>query len=206
MSNLFIGFIFTLLNFTINIGPITIGLIPDFVGYVFIVNGLNDLNHESGCFSKAKPWAIVMAIYSAIQYVMDIFGISSYLEMLGMFTGIACVAIDIYIVLQIINGIKEMEANDCADYEIDRVKSVWVVMIVINVIVATLSGMTVLSVYVGLFSGIAALYLALAIPIIIAVFAVNILFLVRFNRTKKLVEFAKPILEAKKRHEGQMNQ
>ncbi len=195
MSNIFIGFIFTFLDFNINIGPITLGIIPDFVGYIFIVNGLNDLRDESSHFMKAKPWAIAMAIYAAIQYIMDIFGIAYYIDLFVNIMGVMCYIVDIYIVAMIIKGVKEMEVNDYADYEIDKVKGIWIAKIVIEAIAMAIAWMAI--------AGGMLVLASLEIPIIIAALVINIIFLVRFNHSKKLVEFAKPILEAKKRLENQ---
>jgi hypothetical protein len=55
MKNLFIGFIFVFLDFNLNISNSKIGLIPDFIGYLIIINGLMDMSEESTRFIKVMP-------------------------------------------------------------------------------------------------------------------------------------------------------
>ena len=87
MSNIFIGALFVFLNFTININGIKIGLIPDFIGYIIMVKGLAELENESPYFLKAKGFAKGMAVYTAILYAMDLFGLSYNFGNRGIFAG-----------------------------------------------------------------------------------------------------------------------
>ena len=67
MNNIFIGFIFVFLDFNLDLGSSRIGLIPDFIGYVLIYQGLKELSGQSRRFSNAalirSPSA--MAVYTA---------------------------------------------------------------------------------------------------------------------------------------------
>ena len=51
-----------------------IGLIPDFLGYIFIRKGVQELREESPCFARLDPWTLGMAVYSGILYLLDLFG------------------------------------------------------------------------------------------------------------------------------------
>ena len=57
---IFIGFILILLDFRIN----TFDLLPDFIGYIFVINGLNGLSVKGSAFEKAKPLAILLLFLS----------------------------------------------------------------------------------------------------------------------------------------------
>ena len=69
MKNIFIGFIFLFLNLDINLGELKIGLLPDFVGYIIMLNGLIELEEKSPLFMEAKPYTKGMA-FSAAFYIL----------------------------------------------------------------------------------------------------------------------------------------
>jgi hypothetical protein len=71
------------LDFNLNLGNSQIGLIPDFAGYIVMINGLREMADESPLFMKVKPYATGMAVYTAAVYAMDLFGISSSLGALS---------------------------------------------------------------------------------------------------------------------------
>ena len=77
MRNIFIGFILIFLDFNLTINNSQIGLIPDFIGYIIMINGLTEMADDSRLFLKSKPYAAGMAVYTGILYFADMFGISS---------------------------------------------------------------------------------------------------------------------------------
>lgn len=60
MNLIFIGYILIFFHFKIN----GIDILPDFVGYLLIANGLGRLEKESELFVKARPWAFAMSVVS----------------------------------------------------------------------------------------------------------------------------------------------
>lgn len=71
MSNgyrsLFWGLLFILLDIRIEV----LDLLPDFIGYIFIANGLSQLSSNEGMFRKAQPFAILL-IFLALPNTIGI--------------------------------------------------------------------------------------------------------------------------------------
>ena len=56
MGKIFGGFLLTFLEFNLTAGRSTVGLLPDFVGYLCILSGVVELADEGASFKKAKPF------------------------------------------------------------------------------------------------------------------------------------------------------
>lgn len=169
MRNIFIGFILVFLDFNLDLGNSRIGLIPDFIGYYVMIKGLEELIGESDFFIKIKPFATGMAVYSAIMYAMDLFGLSVSLGALTYLLAIASTAISLYISYNIVMGVIDMEEKDNIHLNGESLKSTWKLLAVFNVL-------TFVSI----------LFPLGAIIIIIVTLIVSIVFLVEFNKSKNL--------------------
>ena len=171
MKKIFLGFLFVFLDFNLNAGNSTIGLIPDFLGFIFLVKGLQELSHESKRFVRMRPYAIGMAVYSGILYVMDLLGMSAALGWAGVILGIIATILILYISYNIIMGVKEIEANRNANLNGENLYSTWIPMAIMQVVT-----------YVTIVAP------AISIICIIVSFVLAIVFLVQLNRTKNAYE------------------
>jgi hypothetical protein len=70
MSSLFNGMVLLFLNFHINIGRSSIGLLPDFLGFIYIVKGAKELSNESEFFKKVNPYARNMTYFTLVLYIL----------------------------------------------------------------------------------------------------------------------------------------
>ena len=109
MSNTFIGMLLVFLDINLNIGRITIGLIPDFIGYIIMAKGLEELSHESLYFANVKGFAKGMAVYTGILYCMNLLGLSHYFNIASYLLGLAATIISLYISNRIAKGVEDME-------------------------------------------------------------------------------------------------
>ena len=73
MKTIFIGLIFILFDFPISLGPVTVGLIPTFVGFFLIAKGVKALYPYSYSFKSANIVSFVSLIFSALLYAIDLF-------------------------------------------------------------------------------------------------------------------------------------
>lgn len=169
MKRIFIAFLLIFLDFNLNLDNLQIGLIPDFVGYIVMINGLVEMADESPQFIRVKPFATGMAIYTGILYFMDLAGISASLGALSYVLGIVSLAISLYISYCIVMGVKEMEVKYNTDLNGDGVKSMWTIMAILSVI-------SYILVFVP----------ALAFFCLLATIIMAICFLVAFNNSKNL--------------------
>ena len=171
MNSLFIGFLFIFLNFNIKMGEATIGLIPSFVGFIFLLKGINELSGESPLFKKAKPLSIFMILYSAFLYILDILAITNTQILLTIFLAIINIVTSLYIYYIIVSGVKDIEESRNAFLNSSKLRARWNLMALFQ-----------------LLSLLSMLILPMAIIFIIVSFIATILFLIDFHRTKKLYE------------------
>jgi len=159
MNNIFIGMLFVFLDFNIDFGTTRVGLIPDFIGYILIAQGLAELTV-----------AIGMAVYTALLYALDLFGMLLTTEPLLMFLlGLASTILSLYVSYGVVMGINDLEAALEQDLNARSLYTAWTVLAVLSLAVYMLSLLPVLS-----------------LVCLIAGFIVGIVFLVMLNRTKNL--------------------
>lgn len=169
MRNIFLGFVFIFLDFSLNLDSSKIGLIPDFVGYIIMINGLQEMAVESTLFMKVKPFATGMAVYTGILYLLDLFGVSVSLGVLTYVLAITSTAVSLYISYNIVMGVIDMERKYNKSLNGDSLKSTWTFLAVFNVL-----------------SYVSMLIPPLAIICIIVSCIIAICFLVAFNNSKNL--------------------
>jgi len=168
MRHIFIGFLFVFLDFNLNLGASQIGLIPDFVGYIFVIQGIAELENLSPRFIKARPASLGMAVYTGLLYVMAVFGIGTN-DIASFVLGLVSTLISLYISYNIVMGVKDMEASSGRYLNAGGLYSNWTLLAILSLIV----------------------YLLFIVPIlnilcIIAGLIAGIVFLVSFSKTKNL--------------------
>lgn len=170
MNNIFYGLLFVFLDFDVIFGTSKVGLIPDFIGYILISAGLAELTAGNDRFSRARPFAIAMAVYTAILYGMDLLGITYYLiQPVPFLLGLASTIVSLYVSYGIVTGVKDLEAALGQDLNSRPLYSMWTALAVLS-----------LAIYL--------LYLIPGINLLcmIAGLVVGIAFIVLFSRTKNL--------------------
>ena len=175
MRNIFIGFFLIFLDLNLTFDTSVLGLLPDFVGYLFLLRGLKELEARSTRFVQIRPFVIGMVIYSAVIYVLDLLGISVQLDWLGLLIGIVGTVVSLYISYVIIQGVREMETGYGVDLNGQQLESLWKIMAIVQMLV-----------YVGAF-----------LPILLMLFAIvgvvlSILFLIAWNHARKRYEALPP--------------
>ena len=161
------GFLFIFLDFSLNLGNSKIGLIPDFIGYIIMIKGLEEMAEESNFFIKIKPYVTGMAIYSGFLYFMDLFGASVSLGIMTYLFTLTSIVVSLYISYNIVMGVIEMEGTYHTFLNGNTLKSTWQFLAIFNVL-----------------SFVSLLILVAAIFFILATFVVAICFLVAFSNSK----------------------
>lgn len=170
MNNIFYGMLFVFLDFNIQFGTTTVGLIPDFIGYILIVQGLAELTAGDDRFARVRPTAIGMAVYTGVLYAMDLFGISPAMPPLFVFLlGLASKLVSLYVSYNIVMGVNDLETLLGQDLNGRSLYTAWTILAVLS-----------LAVYMLL------LIPALGAICLIAGFVVAIVFLVALSRSKNL--------------------
>ena len=169
MNNIFIGFLLIFLDYNLTLNASQIGLIPDFAGYLVMIRGLAEMNGESRQFGAARPWASGMAVYTGLLYALDLFGISASIGAVSFLLGFASTAVSLYISYLIVMGVRETQEDRGADLNAEKLRSLWALMAMIQVVT----------------------YLLLLVPglnvvSLVAAFIISVFFLVEFNRSKNM--------------------
>lgn len=171
MGNICIGYILIFLDFNLNLGNCTIGLLPDFIGYICMINGLRELESESSNFQKAQPYAMGMSIYTGILYAVNLFGISANLGWLSEILAIVSMAITYYILYTIIIGVQDIERTRNVGLNSAKLKATWMPMVFLRVV-------TYITLLISLPT--------IAVICMIAWFILSITFLIALNKAKNL--------------------
>lgn len=171
MKNLFIGFIFIFLNFNIESGSSSIALIPDFVGFYFMITGLKELIKESYNFEKMQPLAGGMTIFTFIIFIMDILGIKAKLGAISFVISFILVIVSFYLTYSIIMGIVDMEINHSIDLYSQKLLKLCIIIFGLKATLPVLLA-----------------FANLAFISYTALLVATIMFLVTFNQAKKIYE------------------
>ncbi len=171
MNKLFWGLFFLYLDFNLNLGEMTLGLLPDFVGYFLLVQGFEELAGESPWFSRGKPFALGMTVYSAVLYVMNLMAARVSDSVVIWLMTLAVVAVQLYIGYCLVKGIMDMEQRRDWSLEGQQLWGLWMAMAVVSV-------MGTLLMIVPLVGGLAALGAGI----------MAVCFLICFYKTKKRYE------------------
>ena len=170
MKSIFTGMLLVFLNFNLDINAARIGLIPTFLGYIFIARGLSELAGFSSQFSKVMPYSKGMIAYSAVCYAMDLFGISSMLgESISFALGLITTIVSLFISHGIILGIRDIETTRVQNLNSEQLYSTWKLLAVFSLISYMLFLIPVLAI-VG----------------IIVSFIIGVYYLFVFSKTKNL--------------------
>ena len=172
MGKFFWGFFFIYLYFNLAVNAHTLNILPEFAGYYFLMQGLKELDDESGVFANVRPFAGGMAVYTGILWVGALLGITGTGNWLSVLLNLVSTGVSLYISWAIIQGIQEMEARHGADLNSTGMLLAWKVLLVANIVSYVL--MLVLPVA--------------AVVALVAVLVGIILLLVAFWRGKKCWE------------------
>ncbi len=171
MSKIFVGLLLVFLDINFTFNTTTIGLLPDFIGYFILIGGLAEIAAVNSHFGKARPFAIAMAIYTLILYILDLIGLSAALGYAATILGLLSTLISLYISYHIVQGVLELESAQARSLNGTPLFTTWKVMAVADILA----------------------YLLLFIPglnviCIIVRFVFGVVFLVHLNRTRKAYE------------------
>lgn len=159
MKKLFFGFLLLFLSFHLSINDHRLELLPDFVGYLLLMKGMDELAGESGYFQNARPFAVGMAIYTAIVWVGDLLAVAPGENLLSTLLRLIALAAALYIEWMLIQGVLEMEQTRGANLRGEALSRLWKVTVAVQAAIQALSllgeltsvsGMLVLATAAGL--------------------------------------------------------
>ncbi|MCD7738958.1 MAG: hypothetical protein LUH58_07965 [Lachnospiraceae bacterium] len=134
MQKIFIGMLLVFFDLTVNANGHVVGVLPDFVGYIFIFMGCREMSQESNHFSRAYPFIVGMAVYGTVIWVLQLFGITYYgdtwpFAVLSM--AVTCVSL--YIDYCIILGVRDMEDTYNSSFRSGTLENVWLATAIFSI-------------------------------------------------------------------------
>ncbi len=168
MKNILIGFFLIFLDFSFNFYGVKIGLLPNFIGYYFLGEGIKEFLNKSEHFKKVSKLIMPLLLFSLLLYCLDLFTITAAMGYFSYLFAVISIGMAFYVSYHVICGIREMGMDTA------KLKNLWKAMLCANAVWFVLSFIPVLAVL----GGIAAIFAA-------------VLFLLEFNSIKKSYENSK---------------
>ena len=134
MKKLFWGFFFIYLNFNLNVNQYSLNVLPDFVGYIFLIKGIDLLNGESTFFEKARPFSVGMAVYTGILWVGALLGVTAGGGLVTKLLSLLATVVGLYISWLLIQGVAEIEEVRTVKLNKESLLTVWKALVAVEVI------------------------------------------------------------------------
>ena len=112
MNLILIGLSLIFIDITVAFGAHHIDFTPDFIGYIILLAGCSQMIGESEKFKKIRPFAMFMALYSEVVYLLDALGLT-FAGMGGLRGAlyVAAVFVPLYMVYMIILAVHDIEVE-----------------------------------------------------------------------------------------------
>ena len=179
MKKLFWGFFFIYLNFNLNLNQYSLNILPDFVGYILLLQGMKQLEEESHFFRSGQPFAVGMTVYEAILWVGALLGVSAN-GWVGTILDLIALVASFYVSWLLIQGVLEMEHRSGHDLLGAQLYSRWKLLLVLQVIGKLLGVMANLA-------NLSMLFTVASVIVIVSLIAI-ILYLLCWKRTADAYE------------------
>ena len=159
MNSIFIGMIFIFLDFNLTFNNVIVGLIPDFIGYIYIYKGAKELSVYSERFEETYTYIVVMGIYSAVVYLLRLTGITASLGMpiTYILNLIVCI-MSLVISYKIVQGIADIEIVTSSELNYEKLNSSWKILAVFSIAACVLSIIPGINIFCAIVSFVAGVY------------------------------------------------
>ena len=136
MENFFIALVFIFLNFNITVSNHAVGLIPTFVGYIFIKRGVAEFEGKVPHFEKLKLFCKIMIAVGIVVYIMDFLALN--IGAMYFIVSIIMLAAAVYTSFNVVEGVLYLEETKQVDLLGAQTRRMWKVL-VIGAVAATVT-------------------------------------------------------------------
>jgi len=172
MMNLIIwGLVCVFLDVNLPVGPVTIDIIPDFLGFILIAVGMHAYASQSEYYRKIRPFVWGAAAVSAAVYIANMFGVIPLNTLPSVIITVILTILYLITTYYIYRGIRELEQVQGRVLGAENLRRIWIIMVVAE-------ALTLLCYYLPV----------LILLQMILSFAANVAFLVQIIRIKRLLE------------------
>ena len=129
MADIFWGFFLVFINFNLSFNAHTLNILPPFLGYLLLARGMESLAAESGLFSDIRPFALGMAVYTAVLWAGDLLGVVPR-GMIATLLGLAALAAGWYVSWAVVSAIQDLEERRQAELNGTGLRQAWAAMLI----------------------------------------------------------------------------
>ncbi len=130
MSKIFIGMFFILFDLKLFLFILNFNILPDFIGYIILLLGIMELKECSKHYKNIIPITICMIIISSIISIINFLMININ-PVVNEFIDLITTGIFMYLLYEIILGIKDMEKADDNNYKSTTLYKIWQVLLIV---------------------------------------------------------------------------
>ncbi len=135
MIKLAIGMLFILMNFSLDIGDLSINILPEFVGYLLFLSAVDKLKTKSSYFDKMSGLLFFMSMYKIADYIVSMLNINSgTIATVFFYGGIVTTILGLIIQYRVFCGIDEMAYNDDVRVKTGRLFVLFKIEVVLTVL------------------------------------------------------------------------
>ena len=163
MDKLFWSYFLLYFDFTLAIGICKINFTPDWAGCLLLLSALKALENESSYFCKPQIWCKVLAVYSGLLWIGDLLGVA--FNPGGWLLGLAATFLQLYVTLQVIDGIADAEQFHACDLGSQPLRKVWFVAAAGSLLACVLVWLPPLAVIGSLVSGLSTIVILVRLHI-----------------------------------------
>jgi hypothetical protein len=111
-----------------------VGLLPDFVGYFLVMQGLGALEDKSRHFARALPWVKIMLVCSAILYGLELLDSDFRMAFALWLLGLGATVVRLVIGTWLVSGLRDQEKLQRRDLQGDKLSTMWMIFMAISAI------------------------------------------------------------------------
>lgn len=134
MGYVFWGMACVLLDIPLELGDRTVGLLPDWLGYWWLAKGFGLLEDRYSGFRRGQVPALVLAVFSAGLYIMDLLALSTRGEALLWGLGLAAAAASVVMARLVSFGVCCLEEGTDKDQKGGKLRNLWVYLAVMRIL------------------------------------------------------------------------
>ena len=132
MKKIVFGFLLIFLNFNLNFNRVSINVLPDFVGYYLLLQGMAQMKEENPRFAAPRPFTMGMVVYTAILWVGSVLGVSG--GVLASVLNLVALVVQFYIAWVLVAALRELETGYGADLYGAMLLKRWKILLGLNVV------------------------------------------------------------------------
>lgn len=134
MNCLFYGFLLVFIDFNISIGDLSVNFLPDFVGFLLMMQGARELVKEEASFAETAKMLKGAGLITAGLYAVDLYASYSNLQGLRITLDSIGGMIMIFAVYKVYQSLFALEKKNGASYGVNRAYRTWFICAVLVVI------------------------------------------------------------------------